>query len=79
MSFAGTLVTSRLEVRLPYELECTRFVNFCRKEGFMVFCGEALTEEAAYAHVDHMLAVCKVIPFAKPTIVDQQVTRENRP
>jgi RimJ/RimL family protein N-acetyltransferase len=71
LSLEKTLVTSRLEVRPPRELDRARFVGlFCNDE-FMIFSGNALTEEAAHRRFDHMLAMCEVVPFAKQPIVER--------
>lgn len=71
LSLEKTLVTSRLEVRPSRELDRTRFVElFCNDE-FMIFSGQALTEEEAHRRFDHMLAMCAVVPFAKQPIVER--------
>ena len=47
MSLGRTLITSRLEVRPPRELDRARFVELFCNDDFMIFSGQALTEEAA--------------------------------
>ena len=71
MSLEKTLVTSRLEVRPPRELDRARFVELFCNDDFMIFSGQALTEEAAHGRFDHMLAMCEVVPFAKQPIVER--------
>ncbi len=71
MSLEKTLVTSRLEVRPPGELDRARFVELFGNDDFMIFSGPALTEEAAHRRFDHMLAMCEVVPFAKQPIVER--------
>ena len=71
MSLGRTLITSRLEVRPPRELDRGRFVELFCNDDFMIFSGQALTEEAAHGRFDHMLAMCEVVPFAKQPIVER--------
>jgi RimJ/RimL family protein N-acetyltransferase len=71
MSLGRTLITSRLEVRPPRELDRARFVELFCNDDFMIFSGQALTEEAAHGRFDHMLAMCEVVPFAKQPIVER--------
>jgi RimJ/RimL family protein N-acetyltransferase len=71
LSLEKTLVTSRLEVRPPRELDRARFVELFCNADFMIFSGQALSEEAAHRRFDHMLAMCEVIPFAKQPIVER--------
>ena len=71
MSSEKTLVTSRLEVRPPRELDRARFVELFCNDDFMIFFGQALTEEAAHGRFDHMMAMCEVVPFAKQPIVER--------
>ncbi len=65
MSLEKTLVTSRLEGRPSRELDRARSVELFCNDDFMNFSGQALTEEAAHGRFDHMLAMCKVVPFAR--------------
>ena len=71
MSLEKTLVTSRLEVRPPRELDRARFVDFFCNDDFMIFSPQVLTEEAAHGRFDHMLAMCEVVSFAKQPIVER--------
>ncbi len=71
MSLEKTLVTSRLEVRPPRELDRERFVELFCNDDFMIFSGQARTEEAADGRFDHMLAMCGVVSFAKQPIVER--------
>ncbi len=71
MSLEKTLVTSRLEVRPPCELDRARLVELFCNDDFMKFSGQALTEAAAHGRFDHMLAMCEVVPFAKQPIVER--------
>jgi RimJ/RimL family protein N-acetyltransferase len=71
LSLEKTLVTSRLEVRPPRELDRARFVELFCDHDFMIFSGQARTEEAAQGRFDHMLAMCEVVPFAKQPIVER--------
>lgn len=71
MSLEKTLVTSRLDVRPPHELDRARFVELFCNDDFMIFSGQALTEEAAHERFNHMLAMCEVVPFAKQPIVER--------
>ena len=71
MSLEKSLVTSRLEVRPPRELDRERFVELFCNDDFMIFSGQALIEEAAHGRFDHMLAMCEVVPFAKQPIVER--------
>jgi RimJ/RimL family protein N-acetyltransferase len=71
LSLEKTLVTSRLEVRPPCELDRARFVEFFCNDDFMIFSGQTLTDEAAHGRFDHMLAMCNVVPFAKQPIVER--------
>jgi RimJ/RimL family protein N-acetyltransferase len=71
LSLNKTLITSRLEVRPPRELDRARFVELFCDDDFMIFSGQALTEEASHGRFDHMLAMCEVVPFAKRPIVER--------
>ena len=71
MSLEKRLVTSRLEVRPPNELDRARFVELFCSDDFMIFSGRILTEDAANGRFDHMLAMCEVVSFAKQPIVER--------
>ena len=64
-------VTARLEVRPPREPDRARFVELFCDDDFMLFSGQARTEEAAHGRFDHMLAMCEVVSFAKQPIVER--------
>jgi len=63
--FKKTFVTTRLEVRPPREADRVRFTGLFCNDAFMIFSSHALTEEAANRRLDHMLAMCEIIPFSK--------------
>ena len=71
LSLQKTLVTSRLEVRPPRELDRARFIELFCNDDFMIFSGQARTEETAHGRFDHMLAMCEVVSFAKQPIVER--------
>ena len=71
MGFDKTLVTTRLEARPPLEADRIRFTELFRNDAFMIFSSQALTEEAANRRFDHMLAMCRIIPFSKQPIVER--------
>lgn len=64
------LTTDRLLVRPPREADRDRFVELFCDEEFMVFHPGALTEEEARHRFDHMLAVCRTVPFGKQPVVE---------
>lgn len=66
----AALVTERLLVRFPQEADRSRFVELFCNEDFMVFYPRALTEEEANDRFDHMVGVCKTIPFGKQPVVE---------
>jgi RimJ/RimL family protein N-acetyltransferase len=72
VSLEKAVITSRLEVRPPRELDRALFVELFCNEDFMVFSGQAGTEEEAHRRFDHMLAMCEVVPFAKQPIVERE-------
>jgi RimJ/RimL family protein N-acetyltransferase len=61
--------TARLLVRPPREADRERFVGLFRDEDFMVYAG-ALTEREAGDRFDHMVAVCRTVPFGKQPVVE---------
>jgi RimJ/RimL family protein N-acetyltransferase len=61
--------TPRLLVRPPREADRDRFVELFRDEDFMVYAG-VLTEEGARDRFDHMVAVCRTVPFGKQPVVE---------
>lgn len=64
------VTTVRLRVRFPLEADRDRFVELFRDEDFMVFYPDVLTEEEANDRFDHMVAVCRTIPFGKQPVVE---------
>lgn len=64
------VTTARLRVRFPREADRDRFVELFRDEDFMVFYPDVLTEEEANDRFDHMVAVCRTIPFGKQPVVE---------
>jgi RimJ/RimL family protein N-acetyltransferase len=62
--------TARLLVRPPREADRDRFVALFRDEDFMVFYPGVLTEEEAQDRFDHMVAVCRTVPFGKQPVVE---------
>ena len=69
------VTTARLEVRPPVEADRERFVELFRDKDFMVFYPEAYTEESANARFDHMVALCREIPFGKQPVVERASAR----
>jgi RimJ/RimL family protein N-acetyltransferase len=66
-----SLVTERLEVRLPDEADRPRFVDLFRNEQFMVFSEGSRSEVEANVRFDRMLALSAEISFAKQPIVER--------
>lgn len=64
------ITTARLLVRMPREADRDRFVELFGNEKFMVFYPSALTTEEARDRFDHMVSVCRTIPFGKQPIVE---------
>jgi RimJ/RimL family protein N-acetyltransferase len=62
--------TARLLVRLPRETDRDRFVTLFCSEEFMVFHRGVLTEEGARDRFDHMVTVCRAVPFGKQPVVE---------
>ena len=65
-----TVTTDRLLLRPPVEADRDRFVDLFTDDEFMVFFG-ALTEAEAHERFDHMVAVCREIPFGKQPVVER--------
>ena len=57
-------------VRLPQEADRERFVELFRNEDFMVFYPGVFIEKEAKDRFDHMVAVCRVIPFGKQPVIE---------
>lgn len=66
----GAVATARLLVRPPREADRDRFVELFCDEHFMVFSGGVLTERGAVDRFDHMVDVCRTIPFGKQPVVE---------
>jgi len=64
------VTTSRLQVRPPQEADRPRFVELFRDADFMAFYPEVLTEEQASSRFDHMVAVCRTVPFGKQPVLE---------
>lgn len=64
------ITTARLQVRPPIEADRDRFVELFCDEDFMVFYPSVLTVEKAMDRFDHMVAVCRTIPFGKQPVVE---------
>lgn len=62
--------TARLLVRPPEEADRGRFVELFGDEDFMVFYPAVLTAGQASDRFDHMVAVCRTIPFGKRPVVE---------
>ena len=65
------VTTARLVVRPPVEADRQRFVELFRDEDFMVFYPSVLTEEQAEERFDHMVDVCRTVPFGKQPVVER--------
>jgi RimJ/RimL family protein N-acetyltransferase len=65
------VMTQRLLVRPPREADRERFVELFRDEDFMAFSPGVLGEEDAGDRFDHMVAVCRTIPFGKQPVVER--------
>ncbi len=65
-----TVTTARLLVRPPREADRDRFAGLFGNEDFMVFYPGVLTGEEAQDRFDHMVAVCRAIPFGKQPVVE---------
>jgi RimJ/RimL family protein N-acetyltransferase len=66
----GAVTTARLLVRRPREADRDRFLELFCNEDFMVFYPGVRTEEEARDRFDHMVAVCRTIPFCKQPVVE---------
>ena len=69
-SDVDVLTTARLQVRPPREADRDRFVELFRDRDFMVFYPDVLTEQDACERFDHMVDVCRTVPFGKQPIVE---------
>jgi RimJ/RimL family protein N-acetyltransferase len=62
--------TERLLVRPPWEADRDRFTELFGDEDFMRFYPSVLTVEQARDRFDHMVEVCRAIPFGKQPVVE---------
>jgi RimJ/RimL family protein N-acetyltransferase len=67
----NSVLTPRLDVRCPSELDRLRFVDLFCDEAFMAFSGGPLAPRQAHARFDDMLARCTELSFAKQPIVER--------
>ena len=65
-----TVLTERLEIRLPREEDRDRFVELFASDEFMVFAG-ALDAVGANARFDAMMALAREVSFAKQPIIER--------
>lgn len=72
---ADAVTTARLLVRPPREADRDRFVGLFRDEDFMVFYPRVLTGPEASDRFDHMIDVCRTIPFGKQPVVERSSGR----
>ena len=63
--------TERLVVRPPREADRERFVELFRDADFMVFYPEVLNAAEASERFDHMVDVCRTVPFGKQPVVER--------
>jgi RimJ/RimL family protein N-acetyltransferase len=63
--------TARLVVRSPREADRARFIELFRDADFMAFYPEAFTVTEASERFDHMVAVCRAVPFGKQPVVER--------
>lgn len=64
------VTSARLAVRPPREADRDRFVELFCDEDFMVFYPGVPTAEQAEDRFDHMVDVCRTIPFCKQPVVE---------
>jgi RimJ/RimL family protein N-acetyltransferase len=67
-----TVLTRRLEVRLPVEADRERFVQLFRDERFMVFSAGVLDSDSAHRRFDEMLERAAELPFAKQPVIERR-------
>ena len=67
-----TVLTPRLEVRLPVEADRERFVELFRDERFMVFSAGVHDSDSAHRRFDEMLERAAEVPFAKQPIIERR-------
>jgi RimJ/RimL family protein N-acetyltransferase len=64
-----TVLTPRLDVRLPVEADRERFVQLFCDEHFMVFSAGVLDSDSAHRRFEEMLERAVELPFAKQPII----------
>jgi RimJ/RimL family protein N-acetyltransferase len=64
------VTTARLMVRPPREADRGRFAGLFGNAEFMAFYPAVLTGEQAGDRFDHMVEVCRAIPFGKQPVVE---------
>ena len=67
-----TMLTPRLEVRLPVEADRERFVQLFTDESFMVFSAGVLDSCSAHRRFDEMLERAAELPFAKQPVIERR-------
>jgi RimJ/RimL family protein N-acetyltransferase len=67
-----TVLTPRLEVRVPVEADRERFVQLFRDEAFMVFSAGVLDSDGAHRRFDEMLERAAELPFAKQPVIERR-------
>ena len=67
-----TVLTPRLEVRLPVEADRERFVQLFGDERFMVFSAGVLDSDSAHRRFDEMLERAAELPFAKQPVIERR-------
>lgn len=65
------VITDRLEVRPPTELDRSRFVSLFLDHDFMVFSGEVHDRDSANARFDDMLVQADEHGFAKQPVIER--------
>ena len=63
--------TARLVVRPPREADRERFIELFCDADFMVFYPDVFTRQEASDRFDHMVAVCRAVPFGKQAVVER--------
>ena len=66
-----TVLTPRLEVRLPVEADRERFVQLFGDESFMVFSAGVHDPDSAHRRFDEMLERAAELPFAKQPVIER--------
>jgi RimJ/RimL family protein N-acetyltransferase len=67
-----TVLTPRLEVRLPVESDRESFVELFCDERFMVFSAGVLNSDSAHRRFDEMLERATELPFAKQPVIERR-------